>query len=177
MTDWTPPADNSGSLEWEHIATTVLASPAVSISFTGFSTDYRMFRLPAFFIKDATTQTINLRFNNDSGNNYAYQTLLGDGALSGARQTAFNAIQMPSSITANSFALYRHQTISKPSATTIARVDGLVTKIVGGAVVLQAFVGLWTNVSGLLERIDLLSVSGSLDTGSRATLGGARNSL
>ena len=67
---------------YEPIATTTLSSAAASISFSSISSSYTDLRLVVFLLKDSATSTnsLDVRFNSDSGTNYSSTYLRGDGA-------------------------------------------------------------------------------------------------
>jgi hypothetical protein len=95
-----PPVTNS----YESIATvTVGGGGAATASFTSIPSTYKHLQIRAFlkstYSAGSGTHDLWLRFNSDTGSNYAYHVLYGDGAsavaLAGASQTK---IVMPNSI-------------------------------------------------------------------------------
>ena len=64
---------------YEAIATTTLATTASSITFSSIPTGYTHLQIRGIF-KPSTACWLGLRFNGDSGSNYAYHDLRGNGA-------------------------------------------------------------------------------------------------
>jgi hypothetical protein len=68
---------------YDPIATTTLGSAAANITFSGISSAYTDLRLIISSLS-ATTDAMYLRFNGDSGTNYSYGSIDGDGTSVGA---------------------------------------------------------------------------------------------
>ncbi len=61
---------------WEIVCAPVrLSSTAASVSFATIPPQYLMFRLRCQIVNDANTKSVQVRLNNDSSANYAYQVL------------------------------------------------------------------------------------------------------
>jgi len=67
---------------YEPIATTTLGSAAATITFSSISSAYTDLRLVVFLLKDSATSTnsLDIRFNSDTGSNYSSTFLRGDGS-------------------------------------------------------------------------------------------------
>lgn len=89
--------------DYESIATFNLASATASVSFTSIPSTYTHLQIRAMSrTSNAGEINLQVRVNNDTGNNYAQHFLQGDGAstFSGASSTptnAFSTIRVPSS--------------------------------------------------------------------------------
>ena len=99
--------------DYESIAsTTVGAGGAANVSFTSISSTYTHLQL-RYIVRStqAATETgINVRLNSDTGSNYAWHYLFGDGASvaasAGATQTSLNFVNVAgANATASSFAV------------------------------------------------------------------------
>ena len=160
----------------QFIARTTLTGTASSVSFQNISSLYRKFHVIAFIVKDATTNTVNVRFNNDSGANYAFEDLTANGATAaGARTTGSTAITPSTSIAASSYGLLTLD-IAKPLTSTTGRVVAHMSKD-GNAtgIFLNEIAGEWTNTTNLISRIDILAVTGNFAAGTLVLLYGSRD--
>ena len=161
---------------WEWIDTQVLGGDAASVSFTPLSDEYRRWIVSVYIVNDANAKGVNLRFNGDSGTNYAYQDLSATSTtVAVSRITGFSAIQSGAGSIAASSVGQIVYVISKPAAGVVARVTaGLSKDIVTDGIALNAIGGEWTNVAALITRIDVLAVSNNFAAGTRVVLFGAR---
>ena len=65
---------------YEPIATTTLSSAASTITFSSISGSYTDVRIVLVGTHEATATTIRMQVNSDTGTNYSYTELVGDGA-------------------------------------------------------------------------------------------------
>jgi hypothetical protein len=141
---------------YEKIATTTLGSAQATIDFTSIPSTYTDLRLVLVVRTTvaSTTDNIRLRFNSDSGGNYSYVRLYGNGtnALSDSTTNASNANfthQVPGGTAAsNLFALctadifsYTGSTYKTLLATTANDMNGSGTT--------QATINLWRSTSSI----------------------------
>jgi len=78
---WAPGKD------FDSIATTTLSTTASSITFSSIPATYKHLQIRLFAQTNRATycrDSVNMRFNSDSGSNYADHSLYGDGANAGA---------------------------------------------------------------------------------------------
>lgn len=179
MSDWSL-APAGPSLEWEHIDTQVLSAAAAAITFSGIDTTYRRFRVLCAQLKDASgaASAVTTRLNNDSGSNYAYQRLSGDGATAAAARTSGTTAWSTDVTTDDNDSGLLVWEITKPAAgMTGSAVGRLAFYLTGVGILLALLAGEWNNTADLISRIDLMMGSGQFNTGTRVTLGGARDSL
>lgn len=94
-----PPVTNS----YESIATVTVTSSVNSISFTGIPSTYKHLQVRAFIGTDNGSKSGLLQFNLDTGSNYSFHQLYGDGGSAGASaatsQTSIATIYPSSSTT------------------------------------------------------------------------------
>lgn len=162
-------------LEMELIATATLGAPATGITVGGISTDYRMFEMVGWTLKDANTGQYQIRFNNDGGSNYNYELVNAANTSFGATQrtAAYTGIlNSPGSDASTAGAIVA--TFSKPITSVRAGLVALWSYITSAAIVAELTGGDWMNTADQITRVDLLAISNNLATGSTITLGGAR---
>lgn len=161
---------------FELISDTTLTSAAASIQ-AGVSTDYRRFRLTLYVVKDATDGAVSVRFNSDSGANYAWQEVKAvDTAVSGARSTAQAAITVNQAIDADDTGLYLVE-VEKPLASTTGRCTATASLIDNAgtpAIEVFAVSGEWSNTSDLISSIAVLASAGNFAAGTRLLVEGAK---
>jgi len=95
----TPPVTNS----YESIATTTVGSGGTStITFSSIPATFKQLQIRALSRTNRadTVDFMTLRFNSDTGNNYAYHSLYGNGATAGANDTGTSTGTPWSGITA-----------------------------------------------------------------------------
>lgn len=138
---------------YEPIATQTLGSTASSVTFSSITGSYTDLVIVGSVIGNGST-SVNLRFNGDTGSNYSYTVLDGDGTTASSnRQTNTTNIQFagwsknlnsttnPSTMVAN-INNYSNATTYK---TALVRSMALGT---GGDCV-DAFVGTWRNTAAI----------------------------
>lgn len=161
------------------IEDTVLGSAAASITFNTGLTDYTKFRLTLYVIHVAgSSGQIAMKFNSDSGTNYARQLLDADSTtVTGARATGqTECILVDGNMAPSGTALFTLE-IEKPLTTTPARftLSGSVfADLATDAVQYLSLVGEWNNTADLISAI-AITISGGTgaDVGTRAVLEGA----
>lgn len=131
-----------------------LASPVASISFASLDSNFRLFRLTYHLIA-ITLSSIAIRINNDSGNSYYYQYVVGGGtSVSAARPGPGDSID-----TMGGNTLFEG-IIGKPLTTTPGRMTASFTE---GTSVSTFQTGnlaaWWNNTSALINRIDLVTLA------------------
>jgi hypothetical protein len=141
-------------------------------------TDYRMFRVTFYAVKDATDGTVSLRLNADSGANYAYQDITADSTtVDGARVTGATAIVLDTDglVDGSSAALFTVE-VNKPLTTTPARTTSTASymQATGPAINYEAVVGEWANTADLIDEITVLASAGSFAIGTRCVIEGAQ---
>ena len=75
--------------DYESIATTVVgAGGTSSISFTSIPSTYQHLQIRLFSKNSTDNGTVTMRYNSDSGSNYSFHDLYGNGASAGASGSA-----------------------------------------------------------------------------------------
>lgn len=157
---------------YEPIATTTLSSAAANISFTSISASYTDIRVVLVGSHETTATTLRMQVNSDTGTNYSYTELIGDGATaSSSRGTSSSRINcgnanfnntQPSLITVDWFS-YAGST-NKTCLVTASQDRN------GSGSVLRT-VGLWRSTSAITS-VQLFPATGNFATGTTATLYG-----
>lgn len=146
---------------WIPIDKQVIASgsPVASVSWQSIDSNFRFFRITCY--ANLGGNALNLRFNNDSGNNYATQIIAaGTTTVSAFRQTAQPQIITDSGGVLNGHPHVCTMVISKTLTTVKAAVTGQTTR--EDPPTWSSFGGMWSNTSSLINRIDLLVSSGTM---------------
>ena len=127
-------------------------SPVSSVSFQSIDSNFRLFRLTMSALC-TTGQILMLRFNNDSGNNYAYQLSFASGSSTGAsRLTAQPEIRPYGSGTTEP--VTGTYLISKIASNVRAMVVGKTALF--HTVAMEDVAANWNNTSALINRIDIV---------------------
>ena len=157
---------------YEPIATTTLGSAAANISFTSISASYTDIRVVLVGSHETTATTLRMQVNSDTGTNYSYTELIGDGATaSSSRGTSSSRINcgnanfnntQPSLITVDWFS-YTGST-NKTCLVTASQDRN------GSGSVLRT-VGLWRSTSAITS-VQLFPATGNFAAGTTATLYG-----
>jgi hypothetical protein len=157
---------------YEPIATTTLSSATATISFTSISASYTDIRVVLVGSHETTATTLRMQVNSDTGTNYSYTELIGDGATaSSSRGTSSSRINcgnsnfnntQPSLITVDWFS-YAGST-NKTCLVTASQDRN------GSGSVLRT-VGLWRSTSAITS-VQLFPATGNFATGTTATLYG-----
>jgi len=169
------PTDVLAAGPWEPVCAPVrLAAAASSVSFASIPAAFVMFRLRAEIIKDGTTASPLLRFNNDSGANYSRQYVIGSStSVSGARATGQTSISHAfEAIGANEFATM-DLIIAKPIAGAAALTVELYA-VSQTNLAMAGVAGIWSNTADLINRIDIISNGGDFAAGSIFILEGSK---
>jgi hypothetical protein len=179
MSDW-PLLVASKSLEWEKVGIQVLGAPAAAVTFSGIDDTYRRFMLVVYVVNDANNKNVWVRFNSDSGNNYAQQRLNADSTtVDAARVTGQSKIHIDLGIgLLASQAMNLSLFVAKPTAADKARViyqTGF--SGTGPAIVLGLGGAEWDNTSALLTSVAIVANSNNFAAGTRVAITAARNTV
>lgn len=164
------PAGNT----YEAIATQTLGSTTSAVTFSSIPSTYTDLVLVCN-ARAATNASMNIQFNGDTGSNYSYTVLDGDGTTASSnRQTNTSAIQLaawsiamgsttnPSQVIAN-IQNYSNATTNKTVLTRSSVVNA------SNAAGVDAFIGLWRNTAAITS---LTINSTTLSVGSTFSLYG-----
>lgn len=157
---------------FEHIETKQLAQDAQTITFTGISADYVALRLVALIKRGimGSPLSVALRLNNDSGPNYNWVDLVGNGVIAtsgGGVGSGYGVIGVFDD-TAYGICFCYISNVSASAQKDVMAFSG------GGGLLVRNITNRWTNTTDLINRITLDSLFGFLPlrAGSWATLEG-----
>lgn len=159
---------------YEPIATTTLSSAAASISFSSIAASWTDLRLVVTAIANASTVGGYIIYNNDSGANYSWTNLRGNGSAA-ASSTIAPATQINLAFVSNATttipALYTADIFSYAGSTyKTCLITNAADKNGSGAT--ERNVGLWRSTSAI-NRIDIYPNSANnFGAGTTATLYG-----
>jgi hypothetical protein len=178
VSDWS----SSTTVEaWRHQETQVLSSPAASITFSGIAAanSYRL-NLFVYIVKDGTGGTLDLRINNNSGNNYRMAHIHGTSTTVAGARDASSVAQMRSArtIAASSTAIAWYTILkgqsgsSAPGPFSETLVSLLLGLVASGGIEVEHAEGFWAAQFDLTNRVDILTSAGNFAAGTRAVLEG-----
>ena len=154
---------------WTVIGSQTLESAAASVSFTGISTTYRMFRVTAYIVKDGNAGGVNVRLNNDDGGNYDRQRMIGGSTTVSANRATGQTSFSDDSTAANTATTQTIQ-VAKQLAAAPAMLLRESTYLLGGDVAVQRAADVWDNTADLISRIDLIASAGNFAAGTVVVL-------
>lgn len=163
---------------WEHIAAQVLEASAPSFSFTDIDPAFRMFRMTLYLIKDGNTGQVELRLNNDSGNNYNQQYMnVSAASRTSARNAGLDSLKICNydNMAANGV-LMAEILIAKQITGQEARIQSHASYEGSSAdPMIDLVVSQWANTSDLINRIDIFeSGANQFVAGSKIVLEGCQ---
>ena len=156
---------------YEPIATTTLGSAAASITFSSIPSTYTDLRLILVSAR-VSGGAISYRFNSDSGSNYSKTRVYGFGTSVGS-----DADVSATEIGTNNYGTYLHLhtlDVFSYAGSTFKTCLYEVNGDNNGAGTVSRGVGLWRSTSAITS-IDILLTSGTIASGSTATLYGIKN--
>lgn len=161
------------ALTYEPIATTTLGSATATITFSSIPATYTDLKIVFSYI--GAGNSIRLRFNNDSGTNYAMGLIQGNGTTAvGDRSTSQVAVFLPyyNTLGTNIPGLMNIDVFSYAGSTNKTSLLMAYTDSNGsGGVEVDTFV--WINTSAI-NRVDLYANSGTMPAGTIATIYGIK---
>lgn len=170
----------SATRRLEFIARTQLTATATSVSFATGLSGFTKFFLVGYCIADPTAQNWSFRINNDSGSNYARQTMdvssssyLNSTRASGGTNWAVSGLSANKENQPGLFVLE----IIKPVAGLVARATfrfSYMNNDATTAINYGAFAGEWSNTADLINRIDVNS-NANFAAGTRILLYGSKD--
>ena len=160
---------------YEPIATTTLAAITTSFSFSSISSSYTDLKLVLTSQADSTTIFPYIRFNSDTGTNYSFTMLIGNGtaASSDRRSTIdrigvnFNAGSTSSQPTMSLIDIFSYAGSTNKTCLVTVSADQ------NGAGNVERYVGLWRNTSAI-NSITIATNTGNFKVGTTATLYGIK---
>ena len=160
------------------IATQTLGSAAASVTFNSISGAYTDLIIVSNLAVATAGTSLNIRFNGDSGNNYSYTNLYGDGSAA-ASVRGTNAtkgyvawyVSPNTSIEMVAITQVMNYSNSTTNKTTLSRSNRASANNFPGA---EAVVSLWRNTSAITSIV-IAADSGNISTGSTFTLYGVKS--
>ena len=159
---------------YEPIATTTLGSAAASITFSSIASSWTDLRV--VLVSQAASQDNSvIQFNNDTGTNYSWTQLYGDGgSASSANNTGDTKILLGVYTTSPRFGLSTADIFSY-AGSTYKTVLATASGDENGSGIIRRNVGLWRSTL-VITSIKLLNGGGAnFATGTTATLYGIKN--
>jgi hypothetical protein len=154
------------------IATTTLSSSSITtVTFNSITSIYTDLVIIYGAIGDTDTQ-VRIRFNNDSGNNYSYTTISGNGTITESfRQSngSYITTDYYYSVTTNGGV----STINVMNYANTTTNKTAIMRTSNASQAAMANVGLWRSTSAI-SRIDLICTAGSFAANSVFTLYGIK---
>jgi len=157
------------------IATQTLGSAAASVTFSSISGAYTDLVLVTNMAIATVNGSIYIRFNGDSGNNYSYTNLYGDGSTVGSVRgtnanktyiswyvspnTALEAVSITNIMNYSNATTYK-SFLSRGNRASASNSPGT-----------EAIVGMWRNTAAITSFV-ITADSGNISTGSTFTLYG-----
>jgi len=149
----------------------VLGSAAASITFNDLG-GYTKFRLTVYGIKGTSNGNILIRFNGDTGTNYAYQQLTANATtFPGERNTGQTSLSHEYAVDTGSPFLLTVE-VAKPLTTTPGRATYQLASM-QTSIMYEADAGQWTNTADLIASLSLSASAGNFAANTRAVLEGA----
>lgn len=156
---------------YDNIATNTFGSGSNSVTFSSLGS-YSDIRIICSVLGTSASQDIGIRFNSDTGSNYAYASLYGaGGGITSSRSTnqtyitflyaVGNTTNTPST-TIIDIINYRNATVNK---SVLARVSAT------GAIAINNVIGQWRNTSAITS-ITLTTLTGNFASGDTIALYG-----
>jgi len=170
---------------YESIATATGTGSSTTISFSSIPSGFKHLQIRGIGRSDGVSTSLTkllLRFNSDSGTNYSWHYLLGDGgtasALGGASATSIELREglIRASMLANTMSAYLVDILDAFSSSknkTVRAFTGIEENDTNTASRITITSGLWMNTNAITS-IDLVSFSGNLSTSTTFALYGIK---
>ena len=159
---------------YEPIATTTLGTAASTITFSSITSAYTDLRLIINWQSTSTAETnLFMTFNSDTGSNYSYTRLVGDGASASSGRATSQTSLFIGKQNASTTSVWRMNEIdifSYAGSTNKTYLESHATDNNGGGFVYR-FVGLWRSTSAI-NTISIFQSGSNLNAGTTATLYG-----
>jgi len=173
-------ASASGGADYELISTTVLGSAQASVTFdvTAFASTYKHLQLRIVAQGTTANDSADLYFNNDSGSNYAWHSLYGDGSAVNTDNATNRSAGIPEcpALLGSSYGVFSFAVIDILDAFSTSKFK-TIRHINGRAVSSGNFIaqdsGLWRSTTATTS-IKLQGRSYNINTGSRFSLYGLK---
>jgi hypothetical protein len=158
---------------YEKIASTTLGSATSSITFSSITSAYTDLRLVLTATVSSAGQAMRIRLNGDTGTNYSFTGIAGDGGGASAYGTSYSFINCDALTSGNSTtipSLYAFDFFSYAGSTKKTNLMSYSGDRNGSGFVVQQ-VNLWNSTAAINEILIYVGV-GNLNVGTTATLYG-----
>lgn len=163
-------------ITYDNIATTTLGSAASTITFSSIPATYTDLRLILTASFSSTGAALRLRFNSDTGTNYSFTSLYGNGTSANSSigtSTSYIPLDSDFGIPNTQWSLWTADVFSYTGSTNKTVLTTGQTDNNGSGIVYRE-VGLWRNTSAITSAE--VSLSGvNFTIGTTATLYGIKN--
>ena len=160
------------------IASQTLGSATASVTFSSIPQGYTDLILVSSPVSTTGSNTfMGLQYNGDTGSNYSVATLAGNGSsavstmFNGQTYIRYNYVTDPNSTSFTSLIMHvNNYSNSTTHKTTLSQL----TRASGGAVGIDASIGLWRSTSAINRLTFIIESSNSFASGSTFTLYGIK---
>ena len=164
------------AITYEPIATNTLGTATQSITFTSIPATYTDLRVIIANAKTSNTASINMRFNADTGTNYSYTQLSGQGTAaytnsSGATPLGYARVLGLDSGTSITIPGMSIVDIFSYTGSTFKTLLAMASTNFNGSGTIESVVNLWRSTSAITS-VEVRSQSGTMSIGTTATLYG-----
>ena len=162
---------------YDLIASQTLASAAASITFSSIAASWTDLRLVVTLTSATNTSSPAMRFNADSGSNYSYTNLRGDGssAASASNYARPYAYLVGYSGTATGIPIFATADIFSYAGSTYKTFLATGSNDQNGAGGVEQNVGLWKNTAAITSITIILDSAANFSIGTTAQLYGIKS--
>lgn len=160
---------------YEPIVTTTLASASATVTLTGIPSTYTDLVLVAN-IKSSVAANAYIRVGNgsiDSGNNYSYTSIYGDGSSAGSFRSSNNSLMIGTTTGSALNGRWNTLIVNFQNYSNTSTYKTQINRSSSAQVETVETVGLWRSTSAI-NQIQILSLSPTYDIGSIFTLYGIK---
>jgi hypothetical protein len=159
---------------YEPIATTTLGSAASTITFSSIPSTYTDLRLVVVCTAVSVNQDSIIRFNSDTGTNYSYTIITGNGsAVTNSRGSNSDSIYFASGSVSITLPTFYGVDIFSYAGSTNKTILVSTSMDKNGSGEASRTVGLWRNTAAI-TRIDFILSTANYAAGTTATLWGIK---
>ena len=140
----------AGGTSYESIATTSVSTGTTTIEFASIPSTYTHLQIRGIWSRVSTNQYAYLRFNTDTGTNYAWHDIYGDGAgIFAERNASQDAIAMAYSSSGTTFTGFVYDILDYANTTKYKTVRGIEGRDLNGSGAIAFHSGLWLNTNAI----------------------------
>ena len=155
---------------YEKIATTTLGSASATVTFSSISGAYTDLVAICNFGGASANEDFTIRFNGDTGSNYSFTNLRGNGSTAASSRSS-NATRIVADLAGVSSSLQAIDTVQIMNYSNTTTYKTALVRANDASKSAEATVGLWRNTAAITS-IDLAMTGGNLLSGSTFTLYG-----